>query len=106
MLSGSSGVWEGAVLDWRHHHTTVPVRADPGNVMETEADDFAGRVLLPRAFDGRLAAVRSQAEVIAVARDAGVHPGIVVGRLLCDGQIPYGRFSGLRARSVVITSRH
>lgn len=73
-------------------------RADTGNVMEHEADDFAGRVLLPRTFDGRLARIRSQAQAIDLAGEAGVHPGIVVGRLQHDKTIPYSYFNGLRVR--------
>ena len=73
-------------------------RANPDNAMETEADEFAGRTLLPRTFDDRLATVRSQAEAIAIAREAGVHPGIVVGRLQHDQRIPYSHYNGLRTR--------
>lgn len=73
-------------------------RANPDNAMESEADDFAGRTLLPRVFDDRLTRVRSQAEAIAIAGEAGVHPGIVVGRLQHDQRIPYSHFNGLRTR--------
>ncbi|MFY1661178.1 HigA family addiction module antitoxin [Micromonospora sp. WMMD1274] len=73
-------------------------RADADNVMEQEADDFAGRILLPRTFDARLATVRSQAQAIALAEEAGVHPGIVVGRLQHDKTIPYSYFNRLRTR--------
>jgi HTH-type transcriptional regulator/antitoxin HigA len=73
-------------------------RADSGNVMEQEADDFAGRILLPRTFDSQLAKVRSQAQAVALAQEAGVHPGIVVGRLQHDGTIPYSHFNRLRTR--------
>jgi HTH-type transcriptional regulator / antitoxin HigA len=72
--------------------------ADADNVMEHEADDFAGRTLLPRTFDGRLATIRTRAQAVALAREAGVHPGIVVGRLQQDQTIPYSCFNGLRTR--------
>ena len=72
--------------------------AESGNNMEQEADDFAGRVLLPRAFDARLATIRSRAHAVALAEEAGVHPGIVVGRLQHDKIIPYSNLNGLRAR--------
>ena len=62
--------------------------------MEREADDFAGRTLLPRAFDEQLARTRSRAHVLAVAREAGV----VVGRLQHDGRIPFSHLNGLRLR--------
>lgn len=73
-------------------------RADSDNTMEQEADDFAGRTLLPRSFDSQLARIRSQDQAVALAREAGVHPGIVVGRLQHDGTIPYSHFNRLRTR--------
>jgi addiction module HigA family antidote len=73
-----------------------PAKTD--DTMEREADDFAGRMLLPRAFDEQLARTRSRLQVLALARDAGVHPGIVVGRLQHDGRIPFNHFNGLRVR--------
>jgi HTH-type transcriptional regulator / antitoxin HigA len=73
-----------------------PARTDDS--MEREADDFAGRVLLPRAFDQQLARTRSRAQVLALARDAGVHPGVVVGRLQHDGRIPFSYMNGLRVQ--------
>ena len=73
-----------------------PARTDDS--VEREADDFAGRVLLPRTFDQQLARAQSQAQVLALARDAGVHPGVVVGRLQHDGRIPFSHLNGLRIR--------
>jgi len=73
-------------------------RADSDNSMEQEADDFASRTLLPRTLDSQLASIRSQAQAISLAREAGVHPGIVVGRLQHDGSIPYSHFNRLRTR--------
>ena len=72
--------------------------SDADNSMEREADDFAGRILLPRTFDARLATTRSRAQVLALAAEAGVHPGIVVGRLQHDKVIPYRYLNGLRTR--------
>ena len=73
-----------------------PARNDDS--MEREADDFAGRMLLPRAFDQQLAFTRSRAQVLALARDASVHPGVIVGRLQHDGCIPFSHLNGLRVR--------
>lgn len=73
-----------------------PAKAD--DTMEREADDFAGRTLLPRVFDEQLARTRSRDQVLAVAREAGVHPGVVVGRLQHDGRIPFSHLNGLRLR--------
>jgi HTH-type transcriptional regulator/antitoxin HigA len=79
-------------------------RPDIDNTIEHEADDFASRTLLPRTFDSRLALVRSQAEAFALAREAGVHPGIVVGRLQHDKVIPHSHFNRLRTRLVFAES--
>ncbi|MTK05181.1 HigA family addiction module antitoxin [Micromonospora sp. CP22] len=73
-------------------------RPDTDNTMEREADDFASRILLPRTFDSRLASIRSQAQTVALAQEAGIHPGIVVGRLQHDKIIPYSHFNRLRIR--------
>jgi HTH-type transcriptional regulator/antitoxin HigA len=73
-----------------------PVKTD--DAMEREADDFAARMLLPRTFDEQLTRTRSRAQVVALAREAGVHPGIVVGRLQHDGVIPFSHLNGLRLR--------
>lgn len=73
-----------------------PARTDDS--MEREADDFAGRMLLPRPFDQQLARARSRAQVLDLAREAGVHPGVVVGRLQHDGRIPFSHLNGLRVR--------
>jgi len=73
-----------------------PAKTD--DTMERQADDFAGRMLLPRAFDEQLARTRSRVQVLALARDAGVHPGVVVGRLQHDGRIPFSHLNGIRVR--------
>jgi HTH-type transcriptional regulator/antitoxin HigA len=88
------------LLHDRKRLTFVDVVGSPevGNPMEGEADDFAGRTLLPRTFDDQLARTRSRVQVVALARDAGVHPGIVVGRLQHDGRIPFSHLNGLRTR--------
>lgn len=75
-------------------------RSDTDNTMEQEADEFAGRTLIPRVFDTRLETVRSQAQAINLASEAGVHPGIVVGRLQHDKIIPYSHFNRLRTKLV------
>lgn len=75
-------------------------RPDSDNTIEHEADDFASRTLLPRTFDSRLTRVRSQAQALALAAEAGVHPGIVVGRLQHDKIIPHSHFTRLRTRFV------
>lgn len=51
---------------------------------EQEADDWAGAFLIPPKHDSTLPGLRSRAAVVAFARQIGVHPGIVVGRLQHD----------------------
>jgi addiction module HigA family antidote len=75
--------------------------ADPARTedsMEREADELAGRTLLPRSFDDRLRRTRSEAQVRSLADEAHVHPGIVVGRLQHDGRIPFNQLNRLRVR--------
>jgi HTH-type transcriptional regulator/antitoxin HigA len=74
--------------------------------MELEADEFAGRVLLTRAFDEPLAHARSKAHVQAIANQARIHPGIIVGRLQHDGHIPYSHLNGLRVRFKFVDDQH
>lgn len=73
-----------------------PARAD--NTIEREADEFARRILLPRAFDDQLRHARSKAQVLALAGEARVHPGIIVGRLQHDRRIQFNQLNGLRVR--------
>jgi HTH-type transcriptional regulator/antitoxin HigA len=73
-------------------------RPDTDNAMEHEADELAGRLLIPRSFDSQLPNLRSQAQTVALARQAGVHPGIVVGRLQHDKIIAYSHYNKLRVR--------
>ena len=57
---------------------------------EEEADRFAANVLIPNEKHTQIASQRpaSPEEIVAFARIAGIHPGIVVGRLQHDGLIP------------------
>ncbi|GAB3630403.1 DNA-binding protein [Pandoraea terrae] len=54
---------------------------------EHEANQWAGDWLIPPRHTIALASLRSKAAVEAFARQSGVHPGIVVGRLQHDGLI-------------------
>ncbi len=54
---------------------------------EHEANQWAGDWLIPRERAGDLHWLRGRAAVIDFARQVGVHPGIVVGRLQHDGLI-------------------
>lgn len=48
---------------------------------EDQADTFARTLLIPEEFTGRLAQLRSLPSMVAFARELGIAPGIVVGRL-------------------------
>ena len=49
--------------------------------LEDEANAFAARTLIPPQFASRLPHLRTAAEVAAFAKEIGIAPGIVVGRL-------------------------
>ncbi|MDX3190482.1 HigA family addiction module antitoxin [Streptomyces sp. MN03-5084-2B] len=66
--------------------------------MEREADDFAGRTLIPKKYDGELLSVNTYDQVRALASKIGVHSGIVVGRLQHDGRLRWSQFNDLRVR--------
>lgn len=67
-------------------------------LLEAEADDFAGRMLIARVFDQQLRQTSDGAGVELIAAQAGVHPGIVVGRLQHDRIIPFSQLNALRRR--------
>lgn len=66
---------------------------------EDEANAFAARTLIPAADLRRLLARPiTAASIRAFARDIGIAPGIVVGRLQHDGQIPFSQFNEMRVK--------
>ena len=74
--------------------------ATANRLAEQEADDFAGRMLLPREFDGEIAAARTASDARRIAVQAGVHPGIVVGRMQHDRVVHFSQLNDLRVRFV------
>jgi hypothetical protein len=66
---------------------------------EQEADRLASGWLLPQddleAFIMNTKPYYGKAKVLAFADRAGVHPGIVVGRLQHRGEIPYSHGRGM-----------
>lgn len=71
----------------------------PANrLVEQEADDFASRLLIPREYDQLVYSARTGADVQAIARQVGVHPGIIVGRLQHDHIIRFSQLNDLRVR--------
>jgi len=65
---------------------------------ETEADVFARDFLIPPAKAKKLAGMRSEAAVRQFAAQAGVAPGIVVGRMQREGWLPWTHLNGLKTR--------
>lgn len=61
-----------------------PNAAHTDDLREHEADEWAGKHLIPPEHTQSLASLRSKAAVTGFAQRIGVHPGIVVGRLQHD----------------------
>jgi len=66
-----------------------PNAAHTDDPREHEANEWAGNWLIPPQHAERLTALRSAAEIEAFAREIGIHPAIVLGRLQHDGHVPY-----------------
>ena len=66
---------------------------------EDEADAFAGGWLISSADAARLAAVpRTNQGIHTFAKQIGIAPGIVVGRMQKDGLLPWTHLNGLKIR--------
>ena len=65
---------------------------------EAKADAFAANHLIPRARYERFVSVRpiSRSRVLAFARELGIAPGVVVGRLHHDKVVPFSWFQDLK----------
>ena len=66
--------------------------------LEAEADAFASKTLIPPAAAAGLAGLTTASQVQAFAKELGVAPGIVVGRMQHDGYIPHSRWANLIQR--------
>ena len=64
-----------------------PNAAHTDDPREHEANTWSGNWLIPAQYTPALATLRSKTAVTDFARQIGVHPGIVVGRLQHDGLI-------------------
>lgn len=67
-------------------------------VLESEADGFASRTLIPSSREPELTQLATYGDVIEFSRRIEIHPGIVVGRLKHDGQVRWDQFNGMRVR--------
>lgn len=72
--------------------------ATANRVMEQEADEFASRTLLPSELTSLINSARTGADAKLVAQKAGVHAGIVVGRMQHDRLIHFSQLNDLRVR--------
>lgn len=75
--------------DGKTHVRPVDAEAISDNTIEAEADTFSSDVLIPPVFIGDLRLLRTKSQVQKFAKDIGVSPGIVVGRLWHDGAWQY-----------------
>lgn len=77
-----------------------PESDPPPSAEEAEADDFAGKLLVPpEYYDSLFRARRSPLELRRIANEIGVSLGIVVGQLQHRGAIGYNtRLNRLKAR--------
>lgn len=57
--------------------------------LEKEANEFAQDILVPAEYAVRLGELRTARQIRAFARQIGIAPGIVVGRLQRERHIPY-----------------
>lgn len=64
-----------------------PNKANVDNPEEHEANVWAADFLIPPQYKSQLPAIKSKAAARELAKQVGVHPGIVVGRLQHDGLI-------------------
>jgi HTH-type transcriptional regulator/antitoxin HigA len=66
--------------------------------LEEEANRFARDFLISPQVASRLVGLRSATEVAHAARQLGIAPGIVVGRMQNEGWIPYSHLNALKVR--------
>jgi HTH-type transcriptional regulator/antitoxin HigA len=90
----------GHVLLHQDHRTHIrPADADAAaDPAELQANAFASEVLIPKNVEARLAGLRSKTDVVRFAREIGVSPGVVVGRLWHDKLWDYTNGHGLCLR--------
>jgi HTH-type transcriptional regulator / antitoxin HigA len=72
------------------------------NVAEEEANAFAASILIPRQFEDTLRALRTNTEVTQLARNLGIAPGIIVGRLQKEEIWDWSQGNGLKQKLKLI----
>lgn len=66
--------------------------------LETEADDFARRILIPAQYEKALDLIRDEPSLKAFAQRVGIAPDIVLGRLQFEGKAHYNELPHLKRR--------
>lgn len=65
---------------------------------EESANRFARETLIPTTFNPQLQKTRSQAAVVRLAKEIGIAPGILVGRLQYEGILNYSQLNLLKQK--------
>lgn len=73
-----------------------PSKRNNEDPKEIEANDWAGNFMIPKQYSHALAGLKTRDAVQTFARQIGVHPGIVVGRLQHDGLIEVSWMNDLK----------
>lgn len=68
---------------------------------EDEADRFSNDWLIPDKFLTNVSKTISEREIKVLAREIGVHPGVLVGRLQKEEVIEYSFFNNLKIRIIL-----
>lgn len=76
------------------------------NNAEDEANAFAASTLIPREFVGTLRTLRTNSDVSRFARDLGIAPGIVVGRLQKEEIWEWGQGNRLKQKLELVDDLH
>lgn len=85
-------------------HADRPILDDPGadetdSSQEREANEFAAEVLLPASLRADVpAGALGHRQIVALARRAGVSPGVVVGQLQHDNRISQKHLNSVKRR--------
>jgi HTH-type transcriptional regulator/antitoxin HigA len=56
---------------------------------EERANRFAADMLIPPAHESQLQTLGTQAQILRFAKEVGIAPGIIVGRLQREGILPW-----------------
>ncbi len=69
-----------------------------GDLAEDEADEFSRIALIPRSFEAELLTLDSDESIRTFAKEVGIAPGIVVGRLQKEGILNWNQRNNLKQR--------